>query len=128
MLIMLFLLLSFIIGLCILHKDKDSVLGFCLALFGGLFGVFCGIVILVANCPLAQVEKRNELQEKYNAYISQIYSEAGEKNIVILSSEIAEYNAEVKTGRELQHNIWVGWFIPNFYDEMPIIETSIEVN
>ena len=125
MIITLVSLVIMFVGFYIVHKNSLSVIGFIFTLLGISGTSICVLFILLANCRPMKLSTRTELQEKYNTYISQIYSNNGSKNIVMLSSEIAEYNATIKTNRELQNDIWVGWFIPDFYDDMPIIEVKV---
>lgn len=126
MLITLICLIVFVIGCLILKKDDYDTFGLLLGLIGGIGSAVCLALICIYNCGPMKLSTRTELQEKYNMYISQVYnSENSSHNIVMLSSEIAEYNTTIKTNRELQNNIWVGWFIPNIYDDMPIIEVKV---
>ena len=126
MIITLVSLVIMFVGFYLMHKNSSSVIGFIFTLLG-ISGTFiCVVFILLANCRPMKLSTRTQLQEKYNMYISQVYnSENSSHNIVMLSSEIAEYNATIKTNRELQNDIWVGWFIPDIYDDMPIIEVKV---
>lgn len=64
--------------------------------------------------------KYNELNEKYKA-IMQIY-DSGKDNIVSLTSEISEYNAEVINGRMAMDSLCFSLYNYDFYYDLPLIE------
>jgi hypothetical protein len=64
--------------------------------------------------------KYNELNEKYKA-IMQIY-DSDKDNIVSLTSEISEYNAEVINGRMAMDSLWFSLYNYDFYYDLSLIE------
>lgn len=64
--------------------------------------------------------KYNELNEKYKA-IMLIY-DYDKGNIVSLTSEISEYNAEVINGRMAMGSLWFSLYNYDFYYDLPLIE------
>lgn len=123
MIITLCFIVLFIIGIILYKKDGCSFCSIGCFVLGIAGAPVCLFFILIANSSFNKECTSIDLKEQYNIYTTQINNSS--ENIVLLSSEIAKYNADIKKNRKYQNDIWVGWFIPNIYNDMPIIEVNI---
>ena len=65
--------------------------------------------------------KKAELQAKHDAIMQMI---GNKDNIVTLTKDIAEYNGEILSGREMKKSLLFGIFVYDCYDELPTIEVG----
>lgn len=92
---------------------------FALKLTSLIIAAFCliGLCVKVAS----EDSKKAELQAKHDAIMQMM----GDKdNVVTLTRDIAEYNGEILSGREMKKSLLVGIFVYNCYDELPTIEVG----
>ena len=104
-------------GVVLVKRDSDICLaiGLLLALTGGVAVLFCGIYLAMVKMDSdAEYEK---MKAKYDALMT-----ADKGDIVTLTKDIAEYNGEVKAGRELQKSPWVGLYQYDWWDDLDTIE------
>lgn len=120
MLILIFLTVLAIVGMLV---EK-----FCPRFDVGAFALKISSLILAVTCliglgakVLSEDSKKAELQAKHDAIMQMM----GDKdNAVTLTRDIAEYNGEILSGREMKKSLWVGIFVYNCYDELPTIEVG----
>lgn len=118
MLILIFLTVSAIV--CTLVEKlcpRFEVGAFALKIGTLVIATFCliGLGVKVASDD----SKKAELQAKHDT-IMQMMCNKG--NIVTLTKDIAEYNGEILSGREMKKSLLFGIFVYNCYDELPTIE------
>lgn len=85
------------------------------------------ISLIIAACCLIGLgvkvasddSKKAELQAKHDAIIQMM---GNKDNVVTLTKDIAEYNGEILSGREMKKSLLFGIFVYNCYDELPTIE------
>ena len=77
--------------------------------------VFCGVFIAFAK--VTSDSEYEKMKAKHDALMT-----ADKGDIVTLTKDIAEYNGEVKAGRELQKSPWVGLYQYDWWDDLDTIE------
>lgn len=91
-----------------------------------IFSILCGIatmvmltIICVHTIP-AQGEVKSS-QARYESLVYQyennLYDNDNDIGKKELMSEIQDWNEDLAFGKEMQHNFWIGIFIPNIFDE-----------
>ena len=97
-----------------LTEVRDCI-GLILAILGGCAVLLCGLYLgMVKLDSDAEYEK---MKAKHDALMT-----ADKGDIVTLTKDIAEYNGEVKAGRELQKSPWVGLYQYDWWDDLDTIE------
>ena len=87
--------------------------------------MFCMVIECVAvHIPIVRKQKLAEYEQTYSA-ISQMINN-NDNAVITLSSQIAEYNADVLKGRMMQDNILVSCLDYDFYYDLPLIELNNE--
>lgn len=66
----------------------------------------------------------NKLAKNYDLYNSLIESSSTYDCSLIIS--VYDYNEQIQEGRRLQYNIWCGAFVPNIYDNLPLLELNVD--
>lgn len=107
------------------YSEGELVLG--ISKFLGLI-VLIGLLlsILIVNFPLVVDSDRIKYQEKYKTITATI-DEIENDNIILLTSEISEYNITVIKQKRLHKNPWVSWFFNSACDDLPLIEIEKEI-
>lgn len=130
MLLLIILVALFIIGI-VLFKVGDAMYaeGMCIGgisiciLTGGII-VIMVIVLLITHISVPIIKA--SCIEEYNSLTYQlennVYDNDNDVGKYELYSKITEWNKYLAEGKAMQHNIWVGVFIPNIYDEFEFIE------
>ena len=92
-----------------------------------LSAIVVGVImfIMVIECvsvhtPIVRKQKLAEYEQTYSA-ISQMINN-NDNAVVTLTSQIAEYNADVLKGRMMQDNILFSCLDYDFYYDLPLIE------
>ena len=100
-----------------------ETIGFICLLLSLITGVVTTIMIIVAvtcHIPFNRNQKLTEYQQTYYA-ITQVISN-NDNAVITLTSQIAEYNANVLKGRMMQDSKMLGIFDYDFYYDLPLIE------
>ena len=92
-----------------------------------LFGAFIVGIIAVLICCLIMMTQclataeRVELEETYIALHQDIVMthDGNPPSCDALTKQI-EYNTKIRNGRRYNNNPWINWFVPNYYDELPL--------
>lgn len=120
MLILIFLTVLAIVSMLVeklYPRFKDGA--FALKLSSLILSVMC--LIGLGAKVVSEDSKKAELQAKHDAIMQMM----GDKdNVVTLTRDIAEYNGEILSGREMKKSLLVGIFVYNCYDELPTIEVG----
>lgn len=65
-------------------------------------------------------------RQRYNSLVYQLennlYDNDNDLGKKELYDEIRDWNEDLAEGKAMQHDIWIGWFYPNIYDEFEFIE------
>ena len=102
--------------------DFETIGSICL-LLSIITGVITAIMIISAiscHIPFNRNRKLTEYQQTYYA-ITQVISN-NDNAVITLTSQIAEYNANVLKGRMMQDSKMLGIFDYDFYYDLPLIE------
>lgn len=104
--------------------DVVSVVGAVLS----VIGLFATIIMLI-SIIFANVGSEGKIAANQRRYESLVYqlendlydndNDLGKKE---LYDEIRDWNENLAEGKAMQHDIWIGWFYPNIYDEFEFIE------
>lgn len=101
---------------------------------GGISTVFFIIgllatITMIISIIFANVGSEGEIASNQQRYESLVYqlendlydndNDLGKKE---LYDEIRDWNEDLARGKAMQHDIWVGWFYPNIYDNFEFIE------
>ena len=88
----------------------------------GLTLLICGMILIInyASAP----RDRIYMEETYAALK---YAETDLDATIDFTyyEEIISYNAEVRKHQRWNNGIWISWFIPDFWDELPLIEYDL---
>ena len=106
-----------VIGVLLMKRDSEACLfiGLTLAVLGGCAVLISGLYLgMVKVSSEAEYEK---MKAKHDALMT-----ADKGDIVTLTKDIADYNGEVKAGRELQKSPWVGLYQYDWWDDLNTIE------
>ena len=119
-----------IVGIGVLYRKGDSLgdipglLVVCLTAISGIVAFVCGAFFIGSHSPYFRREAMIELEQKRNAIL--YVMEKNEGSIVGLASDISGYNSAVLSGRMRMHNIWLKNISYDFYDELELIEVSVD--
>lgn len=93
-----------------------------------IIGVLATIIMII-SIIFANVGSEGKIAANQRRYESLVYqlennlydndNDLGKKE---LYDEIRDWNEDLAEGKALQHDIWVGWFYPNIYDNFEFIE------
>lgn len=93
-----------------------------------IFGVLATAIMIIAIF-FANVGTEGKIASNRQRYDSLIYqlennlydndNDLGKKE---LYNEIRDWNEDLADGKAMQHDLWVGWFYPNIYDDFKFIE------
>lgn len=118
MLILIFLTVLAIVSMLVeKFCPRFKEVGLALKFTSIIIAAFCliGLCVKVAS----EDSKKAELQAKHDAIMQMI---GNKDNVVTLTRDIAEYNSEILSGREMKKSLLVGIFVYNCYDELQTIE------
>lgn len=106
-------------------EDSISVI------FSILFGI--AVIVMLAFICVHTIQAQGEVKSNQARYESLIYqyennlydndNDIGKKELM---SEIQDWNEDLAFGKEMQHNFWIGIFIPNIFDEFEPINLDKE--
>lgn len=95
-----------------------------LAFLGGIATCIMLIAIIISNTGTNGLVAKN--QQRYDSLVYQLennlYDNDNDLGKKELYNEIREWNEDLAEGKELQHDIWVGWFYANIYSDFEFIE------
>lgn len=87
------------------------------------------IIIMIISIIFANIGSEGKIAANQRRYESLIYqlennlydndNDLGKKE---LYDEIRNWNEDLAEGKTMQHDLWVGWFYPNIYDDFEFIE------
>ena len=118
MLILIFLTVLAIAGMLVEKLCPRFEEGaFALKILSLIFAMIC--LICFGARVASEDSKKAELQAKHDAIMQMM---GNKDNVVTLTKDIAEYNGEILSGREMKKSLWFGIFVYNCYDELPTIE------
>ena len=105
------------------NNYKFEIIGPLSCLLGILVGAITFIMIIVAivvHIPINRKQKLTEYEQTYSA-ISQMINN-NDNAVITLTSQIAEYNADVLKGRMMQDSKMLSILDYDFYYDLPLIE------
>ena len=91
----------------------------------GIFGIIASIVVLAINYIgidgyIARMNTRYEtLVYQYENDIYDNDNDLGKRELMV---DIQNWNEDLSSRRENQHDFWIGIYIPNIYDQFEYIE------
>lgn len=106
-----------------LNNYKSEIIGIISCILGVVVGVITFIMIIdaiVVHVPISRKQKLTEYEQTYFA-ISQMINN-NDNAVVTLTSQIAEYNANVLKGRMMQDSKMLSILEYDFYYDLPLIE------
>ena len=91
----------------------------------GIFGIIASIVVLAINYIgidgyIARMNTRYEIL--VYQYENDIYDNDNDLGKRELMADIQNWNENLSSRRENQHDFWIGIYIPNIYDQFEYIE------
>lgn len=122
MLFWLFLILIVVGVITYMIYDSD-VSAFTLAI--GIIGTIISIVIFSANY-LGLEGTIAEYKEHYNTIMFEVENKLYDDDITTVSQrelvkEIQHWNCDLAKRKAIQHNFWIGIYIPDIYDDFEFI-------
>lgn len=110
-----------------LNSYSFDILGEVFCLLAIIAGVITSIMIIVAITVHIPINRKQELTEYEQTYyvITQMIDN-NEKAVITLTSQIAEYNADVLKGRMMQDSKMLSILDYDFYYDLPLIELDNE--
>lgn len=119
-----------IVGIGVLVRkgdDMDDIWCYSIlitTILAGLVAFTCLVLFIGAHSQYFKTQARNGLDQK--RYSILYVMEKNNGSIVGLAGDIAEYNSTVLNGRMTMHNIWLKNLSYDFYDELELIEVSVD--
>ena len=106
-----------------LNDYSFPIVGIISLISGIVVGVITSIMIIVAIIVHIPINRKQELTEYEQTYyvITQMIDN-NDKAVITLTSQIAEYNADVLKGRMMQDSKMLSILDYNFYYDLPLIE------
>ena len=122
MLFWLFLILTVIGAITYMIYDSDASV---LALITGAVGMVISIAILSANY-LGLEGTIAEYKEHYNTIMFEVENKLYDDDVTTVSrrelvKEIQKWNCDLAKRKAIQHNFWIGIYIPDIYDDFEFI-------
>lgn len=118
------LIISFIILMILETKDKfrqydefETSLIF-IVIITFIINVIFGILIWSEHTAYHRERVRISYEERYYTIMAAIENE---EDWILLVTDIADYNTEIKQARAKLQNPWVNWFVSDVYNELPLI-------
>lgn len=106
-----------VIGVALMKRDSEAC-----EYIGLTLAIISGAVVLLSGVYLAMLKMDSDAEyEKMKAKHDALMT-ADKGDIVTLTKDIAEYNGEVKAGRELQKSWWIGLYQYDWWDDLDTIE------
>ena len=115
--------LLFLVAYVGLDSYSFEIVGMISVLLGIIVGVITSIMIIVAIIVHIPINRKQELTEYEQTYyvITQMIDN-NDNAVITLTSQIAEYNADVLKGRMMQDSKMLSILDYNFYYDLPLIE------
>lgn len=106
-----------------LNSYSFEIIGFISVSLGILVGVITSIMIIVAIVVHIPINRKQELTEYEQTYyvITQMIDN-NDNAVITLTSQIAEYNADVLKGRMMQDSKMLSILDYDFYYDLQLIE------
>lgn len=122
MLFWLFLILIAVGAITYMIYDSDASV---LALIIGAIGTIISIVIFSTNY-LGLEGTIAEYKEHYNTIMFEVENKLYDDDITTVSQrelvkEIQHWNCDLAKRKAIQHNFWIGIYIPDIYDDFEFI-------
>lgn len=88
--------------------------------------LIASLVLIIAFFSMIIIEQSSyhtkaielEYTERYNTIMM---AAERENNLILLTSEISEYNSEILKARNNLDNPWINWFTNDIYNKLPLI-------
>ena len=112
-----------IIGLVLMRFSKIDVVGLIAHLLGGVGVITCGILILIAQCPVVKRSNRIEMKQR-KASIEWGIENITQVNSLELVKNIEEYNSDIIKNRMIHDNFWTSWFVNDVAFEFETIDVN----
>ena len=115
--------LLFLVAYVGLDSYSFEIVGMISVLLGIIVGVITSIMIIVAIIVHIPINRKQEVTEYEQTYyvITQMI-ENNDKAVITLTSQIAEYNADVLKGRMMQDSKMLSILDYDFYYDLQLIE------
>lgn len=110
-----------------LNNYKFETIGFISLILGIITGVITLIMIIAAisvHTPINRKLQLTEYEQTYQVITQMIDND--DKAVITLTSQIAEYNADVLKGRMMQDSKMLSILDYDFYYDLPLIELNNE--
>ena len=126
MLFWMFLIVAILCAIIWTHDYNCSLLGSisCIGLLiSSAFVLVLGLMFLLA------VDEEGCMSEEMQKYESLMYRYEHETDLVKRAetiTEITEWNEDLKWNRKHQNNFWIGFVVPDIYDDLEYIELKEE--
>lgn len=110
-------------GFVLFTNDLEN-LGITISVFG-IFGIITSVVVLAINYIgidgyIARMNTRYEtLVYQYENDIYDNDNDLGKRELMV---DIQNWNEDLSSRRERQHDFWIGIYIPDIYDQFEFIE------
>lgn len=122
MLFWLFLILIVIGGITYIIYDSDASV---IALIIGVVGTIISMVIFATNY-LGLEGTIAEYKEHYNTIMFEVENKLYDDDVTTVSQrelvkEIQHWNCDLAKRKAIQHNFWIGIYIPDIYDDFEFI-------
>lgn len=130
--IILTIIIAILIFIVIQTTDNFDFFGF--NLFANITTMFCSLILIITIiiaiiCNVGVEGQLASKKETYNSLVYQatnnLYNNDNNLGKKELANQIQEWNEDIAIGKTLQHNLWIGIFYPNIYDELEFIPLSL---
>lgn len=118
-----------IVSMCIAVKTdrtNDIISGTCTVI--GIIGIILSVIMLFIfiqnHIPTMKNKDYVQYEQRYKAITLAL--ESNPNNVILLTTEISDYNSEILMGRFMQDSIWFSSLDYDFYYDLPLIEFETE--
>ena len=105
---------------------NDIISGTCTVI--GIVGIILSIIMLFIfiqnHIPTMKNKDYVQYEQRYEAITMAL--ESNPNNVILLTTEISDYNSEILSGRFMQDSIWFSPLDYDFYYDLPLIEFETE--
>lgn len=112
-----------IIGLIMMRFTKMDGTGLAIHLVGAIGAICCGVLILIAQCPISKRSDRIAMEQR-KAAIEWGIENITQVNSLDLIDDIKDYNSDILKNRMIHDNFWTSWFVNDVAFEFETIDVN----
>jgi len=116
-----------IVFMCIAVKTdgaNDGISALCTVI--GIVGIvatcFMFLIFICNHIPVMKNREYVQYEQRYKAITLAL--ESNPNNVILLTTEISDYNSDILSGRFMQDSIWLSPLDYDFYYDLPLVDNN----